>query len=68
MKARAKALSADGLTQYWVVASGAELVALADGCVPEAVKKQACQHLHRSPAESRAEHLVRMNEATEAEF
>lgn len=65
--ARAKALAADGRTQYWVLLSGADCVSLLEGDVPETVKAIVAEQLHPGKAESRAEYLARLDEAVEAQ-
>jgi hypothetical protein len=58
---RAKAITAAGDTQYWIVASTRDCLALLDGHVPPAVRQQAAGLIHREPHESADAYAARLH-------
>jgi len=57
---RAQAITRAGDTQYWIVASTRDCLALLDGRIPPAVRRQIARLLHRAPHESAEAYAARL--------
>jgi hypothetical protein len=61
VRRRAAAITAQRDTQYWFVASTRDCLALLEGRVPTAVRRQVMRLVHRDSTESAESYAQRLN-------